>query len=190
MKNMVITKNIWIIWLVVGVTFIFGMLIWNQFFPSLQSSVIALPPEIITKIEGLQSQRDEFLKEKKMLANTLSDTRNNIESVEQNLTYNTEAIRAIEEEFQWINAEIVLNESHKDKELTAEEYQISLASLLQKKQDILVRKKQTQSLHDSVSKQRNALSERLAQSDLRIRQIDILVRGLDTDIARIIAQAD
>ena len=76
------------------------MLIWNQFFPSLQSSVIALPPEIITKIEGLQSQRDEFLKEKKMLANTLSDTRNNIESVEQNLTYNTEAIRAIEEEFQ------------------------------------------------------------------------------------------
>lgn len=81
-------------------TFIFGMLIWNQFFPSLQSSVIALPPEIITKIEGLQSQRDEFLKEKKMLANTLSDTRNNIESVEQNLTYNTEAIRAIEEEFQ------------------------------------------------------------------------------------------
>ena len=81
-------------------TFIFGMLIWNQFFPSLQSSVIALPPEIITKIEALQSQRDEFLKEKKMLANTLSDTRNNIESVEQNLTYNTEAIRAIEEEFQ------------------------------------------------------------------------------------------
>lgn len=84
----------------------------------------------------------------------------------------------------------MLNESHKDKELTAEEYQISLASLLQKKQDILVRKKQTQSLHDSVSKQRNALSERLAQSDLRIRQIDILVRGLDTDIARIISQAD
>lgn len=136
MKSTVITKNVWIIALVAMVTFVFGVLIWSRFFPSLQSSVIALPPEVITQIDGIQSQRDELLTEKKTLAKTLSETKNNIESVEQNLLYNTEALHAIEEEFQSINAEIVRNESRKDKELTAEEYQIGLASLLQKKQDI------------------------------------------------------
>lgn len=74
--------------------------------------------------------------------------------------------------------------------MTTEEYTIALSALLEKKQDILTRKKQTQSLQSDVSKQRNALSERLAQSDLRIRQIDILVRALDTDIARLISQVD
>lgn len=136
MKSTVITKNVWIIALVAMVAFVFGILIWSRFFPSLQSSVIALPPEVITQIDGIQSQRDELLIEKKTLAKTLSETKNNIESVEQNLLYNTEALHAIEEEFQSINAEIVRNESRKDKELTAEEYQIGLASLLQKKQDI------------------------------------------------------
>lgn len=172
------------------VTFIFGILIWNKFFPSLQSSVLSLPPEVIVQIDGIQAQRNALLQEKKNLMKTLSETQKNIESVEENLTYNTELLHNTEEEFQKVNAEIVLNESRKNKDLTSEEYQISLASLLQKKQDIVAKKNQTQLLQDSVSKQRNALSERISQSDLGIRQIDIEVRSLDTQIARIISQAE
>ncbi len=121
---------------------------------------------------------------------SLAESKKNIESVEENLTYNTDILHSIEEEFQKINSEIVLNESKKGKDMTNEEYEIALASLLQKKQDILLKKKQTQVLEDSVSKQRNALSERISQSDLGIRQIDIQVRLLDTQIARIISQAE
>lgn len=190
MKSVSYNKNIWIITWIVLFIVAFFVLMWDRFFPALQSSAIALPNEIVVQINTLESQRDILLSEKKTLAQTLTSIKDSIESVEENLLYNSDVLSAIEEEFQSINREIVLNEWKKGTELTTEEYTIALSALLEKKQDILTRKKQTQSLQSDVSKQRNALSERLAQSDLRIRQIDILVRSLDTDIARLISQVD
>lgn len=190
MKSVSYNKNSWIITWIVLFIVAFFVLMWDRFFPALQSSAIALPNEIVVQINTLESQRNILLSEKKTLAQTLTSIKDSIESVEENLLYNSDVLSAIEEEFQSINREIVLNEWKKGIELTTEEYTIALSALLEKKQDILTRKKQTQSLQSDVSKQRNALSERLAQSDLRIRQIDILVRALDTDIARLISQVD
>lgn len=83
---------------------------WDRFFPALQSSAIALPNEIVVQINTLESQRDILLSEKKTLAQTLTSIKDSIESVEENLLYNSDVLSAIEEEFQSINREIVLNE--------------------------------------------------------------------------------
>lgn len=190
MNSDFIKKNIRLAAIITILIGICGIFAWNQFFPSLQSTAIALPPEVIAQIDRIQSDRDALLGQKKSLISSLIEGQKNIESVEENLAYNKEILHNLEEEFQKINNEIVLNESKKGKDMTQEEYEIALASLLQKKQDILLRKKQTQSLQDDVMKQRNTLSERISQSDLGIRQIDIQVRWLDTQIARIIAQAE